>query len=108
MDKYFINHSHFGQDLNLQIGMDEECTNMLLCEYEIEKDDIEKQYEIVEPEKKKRDKASTSECWRYFTRLGRVRMEKKGQGAIVATNIKCSLLFTRIKFNCSRRIKGVW
>jgi len=49
--------------------MDEEC-NMPIYEFELEEDDnTEKQSKIVEPEKKKRDKASTSNCWRYFTRI---------------------------------------
>jgi len=69
MDKYFINHSHSGQDFNMQIGMDEECTNNPLCKYEIKEDDIEKQYETIELEKK-RDKVNTSDCWRYFTKIG--------------------------------------
>jgi len=30
------------QDLNLEIGMDNESINMLLCEHEIKEDDIEK------------------------------------------------------------------
>ena len=50
--------------------MDEEC-NMPLCEFELEEDDnIEKQFETVEPGKKKRDKTSTFDCWRYFTKIG--------------------------------------
>jgi len=50
--------------------MDEEC-NMPLCEFEFEEDDnTEKQSEAVEPGKKKRDKTSTSDCWRYFTKIG--------------------------------------
>jgi len=49
--------------------MDEEC-NMPIYEFELEEDDnTEKQSKIVEPEKKKRDKTSTSNCWRYFTRI---------------------------------------
>ena len=65
----------------MQIGMDEECTNMPLWEYEIEENDIEKQSEIVELEKKM-NKVNTFYCWRYFTK-----MEKKGQCAIVAIKI---------------------
>jgi len=50
--------------------MDEECINMPLCEFEMEEDDdTEKQYETVEPEKKKRDKANTFDCWRYLTKI---------------------------------------
>jgi len=48
--------------------MDEECNSMPLCQFEIEEDDNEKESEIVEPEKK-RDKANTSYCWRYFTKI---------------------------------------
>jgi len=60
--------------------MDEECTNMPLFEFEIEKDDTEKQSETVEPEKKKRDKASTSNCWRYFTKdCGEKGWKRKGK-----------------------------
>lgn len=29
--------------------------------------------------------ATTYDCWRYFTKIGWVRMEKKEQSAIVAT-----------------------
>jgi len=49
--------------------MDEEGINMFLCEHEIEEDDIEKQSKTVKP-KKKKDKASTSDCYMYFTMIG--------------------------------------
>ncbi|XP_068498276.1 zinc finger BED domain-containing protein RICESLEEPER 2-like [Phaseolus vulgaris] len=59
--------------------MDEEC-NMPIYEFELEEDDnTEKQSKIVEPEKKKRDKTSTSNCWRNTVKadIGRMYMKEK-------------------------------
>jgi len=65
--------------------MDEE-RNMPFCEFDMEEDDnIEKQSETIKPGKKKRDKTSTSDCWRYFTQIGEGKDGKERQSAIVAT-----------------------
>jgi len=48
-----------------------------LCEHEIGEDDVENQYETIELEKMKMDKANTFDCWSYFTE-GWVRMKNKG------------------------------
>jgi len=58
------------QDLNLEIGMAEEDINIPLCENEIEEDDFKKQSETVEGDKNKRDKITTSDCWKYLTKIG--------------------------------------
>ncbi|XP_068504330.1 zinc finger BED domain-containing protein RICESLEEPER 4-like [Phaseolus vulgaris] len=59
------------QDLNFEIGMaEEEDINIPECENEIEKDDFENQSETIEGDKKKRDKTTTSDCWKYFTKIG--------------------------------------
>ena len=59
------------QDLNFEIGMaEEEDINIPECENEIDKDDFENQSETVEGDKKKRDKTTTSNCWKYFTKIG--------------------------------------
>ena len=67
--------------------MDEEDINMLLCENEIEEDDFEKQSEIIEADKKKRDKTTTSDCWRYFTKIevGKDGKERESCNRIYAT-----------------------
>ncbi|XP_068497713.1 zinc finger BED domain-containing protein RICESLEEPER 4-like [Phaseolus vulgaris] len=49
---------------------EEEDINIPECENEIEKDDFENQSETVEGDKKKRDKTTTSDCWKYFTKIG--------------------------------------
>jgi len=68
----FILYFSTGSSFANWIVMDEECTNRPLCEFEMEEDDdTEKQFETVEPGKKKRDKASTSYCWRYFAKIGK-------------------------------------
>jgi len=50
--------------------MAEENSNIPLSENEIEEDDIEKQSETVEGEKNKKDKTTTADCWKYFTKIG--------------------------------------
>jgi len=71
---YFSTDSKFAN----WIVMDEECNNMPLCEFEMEEDDdTEKQSETVEPGTKERDKTSTSDCWRYFTKIGKGNDGKK-------------------------------
>jgi len=57
------------QDLNLEIGMTEEDINIPLCVNENEEDNFEKQSKTIEGDKKKRDKTTTSGCWKYFTKI---------------------------------------
>jgi len=74
------------QDLNLEIGMVEEDIKIPLCENEIEEDDFEKQSKTVEGDKRKRDKATTSDCWKYFTKI-EVYKDKKERTRCNSCNI---------------------
>jgi len=71
---------------------DKDDVNIPLCENEIEEDDTEKQSETVEVDKR-RNKASTSDYWRYFSKVGEDKDKAKCNG--------CNKVFA-----CGRRKYG--
>ena len=58
---------------------DKDDVNITVSENEIEEDDTEKQSETVEVDKR-RNKASTTDCWRYFSKVGEDKNKAKCNG----------------------------
>jgi len=80
---------------NLEIRMDDKDVHIPFCENEIEENDTEKHFEIVEIDKR-RTKANTYGCWRYFSRLG---VDKDGKERAKCNG--CNKIFM-----CGRRKYG--